>query len=151
MPTSAPDQQKDFHLRPLPSSPPQPAGPQDGRATSQPFTAAPSNAAAEFGHGPSSSDLVVAGGILLVLAIVFFFVRNGVRRHLIAERASLSAATSAGWAVFAFLVTLSSAVVFGLFGNLWNLLAFTVPMGALILVTLVLSIVLYNSAARGRR
>ena len=86
-----------------------------------------------------------------MLAVIFFFVRGGVRRHLIAGRASLSAASSAGWAVFAFLVAVSGAVVFGFFGNLWNLLSFTVPMGLLILVTLVLSIMLYNSAASGRR
>ena len=146
MATSAPEQQKDFQLRPLPTTP-EPAQPQNGQVVSR---GAPVGGT-EYGHGASSSDLVLAGGIFLMLTVIFFFVRGGVRRHLIAGRASLSAASSAGWAVFAFLVAVSGAVVFGFFGNLWNLLSFTVPMGVLILVTLILSIFLYSSAARGRR
>ena len=149
MPNSPSNQPKDFNLRPLPTQPLQPtpnppAGPPaySSAAPAAPFT---------FGTRMSSNDMVLAGGILLVLAIVFFFVRGGVRRHLIAGRASLSAASSAGWAVFAFLLLLSITVVLGLFGNLWSLLAFTVPMGGLVLVTLVLSIILYNAAASGRR
>ncbi len=145
--SSASGQPRDFSLRPLPASPQQPpTRPPDGHTD-----AATPSVVLDFPRGASSNDMVIAGAILGVLAVVFFFVRGGVRRHLIAERASLSSASSAGWAVFAFLLSLSATVVFGQFANLWNMLAFTVPMGLLILVTLVLSVILYGAAARGRR
>ena len=145
--SSASGQPRDFSLRPLPATPQQPSP----RPPDSHIESAPAGAMLDFPRTASSNDMVIAGAILAILAIVFFFVRGGVRRHLIAERASLSSASSAGWAVFAFLLSVSATVVFGQFGNLWTMLAFIVPMGLLIVVTLILSVILYGAAARGRR
>lgn len=138
----------DFNIRP-PAATPNPAAssiPSAGR-TAQASPLPPGDA---YG-GLSSNDTVIGVAIVLALALLFFFVRGGLRSHLIAMRASPSAAGNAGWSLFAFLLALSVTVVFGLLGNLWQVLAFLIPMSALILVTLAVFAVLYNAAARGRR
>ncbi len=101
--------------------------------------------------GLSATSAVVGGAILLVLAVGLFFVRGAIRSHLISLRASPSAAGSAGWALFALLLALCVLVLFGLLGNLWGTLAFTLPLGLFILLMLVLFVLLYRAAARGRQ
>ncbi len=100
--------------------------------------------------GLSATGEVIGVAILLLLAVAIFFVRGAVRSHLIAHRASPSAAGSAGWALFAFLLSLSVLIVFGLLGDLWDALAFVLPLLLLVVVTLILFVLLYRSAARGR-
>jgi hypothetical protein len=136
----------DFNIgRPVPATPP--AAPPQAASTRLPA----SNLGELPGGGLSSNDTVIGIAIVLGLAILFFFVRGGLRQHLIARRASPSAAGGAGWSLFAFLLVVSVAIVFGLLGDLWRVLAFLIPMGVLILVTLVMFVVLYKSAAKGRR
>ncbi|MCQ8279429.1 hypothetical protein NFI95_13365 [Acetobacteraceae bacterium KSS8] len=99
----------------------------------------------------STTSAVAGGAILLVLAVGLFFVRGAIRSHLISLRASPSAAGSAGWALFALLLGLCVLVLFGLLGNLWGTLAFTLPLGLFILLMLVLFVLLYRAAKRGRQ
>ena len=144
----------DFNIPPpaeaAPAQPaprPAPAAPTPG--VIQPGT--PISAAGLPGEaGLSSTGTVIGVAILLLLAVAIFFVRGAVRSHLIAQRASPSAAGSAGWALFAFLLSLAVLIVFGLLGDLWNALAFVLPLLLLVVVTLVLFVLLYRSAARGR-
>ena len=82
------------------------------------------------------------------LAIVFLFLRGAVRNQLISNKAPLSAAGGAGWALFAFLVSVSFTVVFGFLGQFWTILPIIAPLVALCLVTLILFAILYNSATR---
>ena len=147
----------DFHIRP----PSDAASPQP--AMRSPASAAPAPTAGTVQAGTpisasglpgeaglSSTGTVIGVAILLVLAVAIFFVRGAVRSHLIAGRASPSAAGSAGWALFALLLSLSVLIVFGLLGNLWDALAFVLPLLLLVVVTLVLFVLLYRAAARGR-
>lgn len=146
----------DFNIRPpsdapaaqpAPSQPPAPAAPAPG--VIQPGT--PISSSGLPGEtGLSSTETVIGVAILFLLALAIFFVRGGVRSHLIAQRASPSAAGSAGWALFAFLLSLSVLIVFGLLGNLWTALAFVLPLLLLVAVTLILFVLLYRAAARGR-
>ncbi len=85
---------------------------------------------------------------MLGLAIVFLLLRGAVRSHLITRRASLSAANGASWALFTFLFVGAFTVVFGLIGQFWTVLPFIVPLGTLSLITLVLFLILFNSATR---
>ncbi len=101
--------------------------------------------------GLSSNNTIIGVAVVLALALLFFFLRGGLRSHLIAHRASPSAAGSAGWSLFAFLLVVSITVVFGILGNLWQVLAFLIPMGVLVVVTLAVFGMLYRSAARGRQ
>ena len=92
--------------------------------------------------------MVVGGAIMLGLVIVFVFISRSVRSYLIGRRASPSSAGSAGWALFAFLLSIATTAVFGFVGSLWAVLAFIIPMGALTTVTLILFVILFNSATR---
>ena len=85
---------------------------------------------------------------MLGLTVVIFLLRGAVRSHLIANRSSLSRANGASWALFAFLLAAAFTVVFGLLGQFWTVLSFIIPLGLVCLVTLVLFIVLYQSATR---
>ncbi len=140
----------DFNIKPPADTPPQPPAPvAPTPGAIQPGT--PISAAGLPGDtGLSSTGEVIGVAILLLLAVAIFFVRGAVRSHLIAQRASPSAAGSAGWALFAFLLSLSVLIVFGLLGDLWGALAFVLPLLLLVVVTLVLFVLLYRSAARGR-
>ena len=156
-PTTPPS---DFNIRPpsdaaspQPASPSQ-ASPSQAPVASTPGTIQPGTPISASGlpgeTGLSSTGMVIGVAILLVLAVAIFFVRGAVRSHLIASRASPSAAGSAGWALFAFLMSLSVLIVFGLLGNLWAALAFVLPLLLLLVVTLALFVLLYRAAARGR-
>ena len=156
-PTTPPS---DFNIRPpsdaaspQPASPSQ-ASPSQAPVASTPGTIQPGTPISASGlpgeTGLSSTGTVIGVAILLVLAVAIFFVRGAVRSHLIASRASPSAAGSAGWALFAFLMSLSVLIVFGLLGNLWAALAFVLPLLLLLVVTLALFVLLYRAAARGR-
>ncbi len=145
-----PGQPNDFQLRPVQTPPPAPpAAP--GHSDVQPMNGTASVPPPQLDAGMSSNDIVIGIAIVAVLAVVFFFVRGGVRRHLISERASLSAASAAGWSMFAFLLSLAIMVVFGLVGNILRLATFVVPMALLVLATLILTIVTYRGATRRRR
>ncbi len=145
----------DFNIRPpSDAASPQPVIRSPAAAAPTPGTIQPGTAISASSlpgeAGLSSTGTVIGVAILLVLAVAIFFVRGAVRSHLIASRASPSAAGSAGWALFAFLLSLSVLIVFGLLGNLWAAYAFVLPLLLLVVVTLVLFVLLYRAAARGR-
>lgn len=139
---------------------PQPQQQQQAPATSKPApmlqdTQRTANPALDLNPLPtttlSSENAIIGVAIVLACGVAFFFVRGGVRSHLIARRASPSAAGSVGWSLFAFLLVMTITIVFGLLGNLWQVLPFLIPMGVLILVTLIVFGTLYKSATRSRR
>jgi hypothetical protein len=153
-----PQRTSDFRLRPPDQQPvPAPAAPTQPPATTQspspprtadqattqskPFNPVPP-------EGVTQTGMLIGGAILLVLAIVFLLISRSVRGHLIGRKASPSTAGSASWALFAFLLAVAATSVFGVLGDLWSVLAFIVPMGVLIAVTLVLCVVLFNSSRR---
>ena len=141
----------DFNLRPPTDAAPTHGAPAPATPGATMQAGMPISAAGLPGEaGLSGTGTVIGVAILLLLAVAIFFVRGAVRSHLIAGRASPSAAGSAGWALFALLLSLSVLIVFGLIGDLWPVLAFTVPLLLLILVMLILFAVLYRAAARGR-
>jgi hypothetical protein len=98
--------------------------------------------------GLTENGAVIGSAVMLGLLIVFFLMRGAVRSHLILNRASLSSANGASWALFTFLTVAAFTVVFGLIGGFWTILSFIVPLGVLSLITLVLFIILFNSATR---
>lgn len=59
----------------------------------------------------SSRDLLVGGGILLVLFIAFFFAKNAYANTLVVKRVPPNKANAAGWWLFIFLASLSTGVV----------------------------------------
>jgi hypothetical protein len=142
---------KDFNLQPAqPSAPPTPSSPPAGYPpTSGQVVQAPAPSGSSIGD-ISTNGAIIGLVVLLVLAVVFFFIRGAIRSHLIHRRASPSSAGSAAWAFFAFLLATSMTVVFGAVGKLWSVMPFIIPMGTLSTVTLLLFIGLYLSASKGR-
>lgn len=63
------------------------------------------------GADTSSRDLLIGGGILLVLFIAFFFAKNAYANTLVVKRVPPNKANAAGWWLFIFLAGLSTGVV----------------------------------------
>ena len=101
--------------------------------------------------GLTQNGAVIGAAVVLGLLVVFVFLRNAVRNHLIAQKASLASANGTSWAFFAFLTVVAVTVVFGLIGSLWTVLPFVVPLSVLTVITLLLFIVLFKSATRVTR
>ncbi len=59
----------------------------------------------------SSRDLLIGGGILLVLFIAFFFAKSAYANTLVAKRVPPNKANAAGWWLFVFLASLATGVV----------------------------------------
>lgn len=59
----------------------------------------------------SSRDLLIGGGILLVLFTAFFFAKNAYANTLVGKRIPPNKANAAGWWLFVFLSSLSTGVV----------------------------------------
>ena len=59
----------------------------------------------------SSRDLLVGGGILLMLFVAFFFAKNAYANTLVAKRLPPNKANAAGWWLFVFLASLATGVV----------------------------------------
>lgn len=92
--------------------------PPGSQAPATPVTPAPPAAAGapligiNVGHEDTSSrDLLVGGGILLVLLIAFFFARMGYANMLVGKKVPPGRANAAGWWLFVFLSSISIAVV----------------------------------------
>ena len=58
-----------------------------------------------------SRDLMIAGGIIAVLLIAFFFAKNGFSNSLVKKRISPSKASMAGWWLFIFLSSVAIGAV----------------------------------------
>lgn len=59
----------------------------------------------------SSRDLLIGGGILLVLFVAFFFAKTAYANTLVAKRVPPNKANAAGWWLFVFLASLAIGVV----------------------------------------
>lgn len=71
-------------------------------------------------RGPTTTEISLGIGVLLVLAVVFLFVRQGVRTHLIGRRAALDAADGASWVLFSALMLTATTLVVATIGGLWD-------------------------------
>jgi hypothetical protein len=99
----------------------------------------------------SRGDAFLGIGILVSLAIVFLFVRGAVRTSLIRRKASPSAASSTSWALFAFLFFTALTLTWSFFGSFWGVWQFSATVVALVVLSLLLFLTMYNSAAKGCR
>ncbi|MET0321785.1 MAG: hypothetical protein ABW069_13800 [Duganella sp.] len=90
----------------------------------------------------SSRDLLVGGGILLVLFIAFFFAKNAYANTLVVKRVPPNKANAAGWWLFIFLAGVSTAVVLAAVNAAKFMAPLIIgPLAALCLLALVLTFV----------
>lgn len=121
--------------------------PQEGLPQTVPDTAAQpveiapggaTNTSAAPLRDTSGRDLAIGGLALVVLLVVYFFVRNAYVHHLVVKRVAPAAAGSAGWLLFVGLAFLSAAAVLAIVNAARYLtLAVTGPLVLIGAVTLV--------------
>jgi hypothetical protein len=86
----------------------------------------------------SGRDMAIAGAIIVVLLVIYFFVRNAYVNHLVVKRVSPAAAGSAGWLLFVGMSFLSAAAVLAIVNaSKYLTLAITGPLVVVGVVTLI--------------
>lgn len=90
------------------------------------------------GEQTNSRDALIGGVVLLVLAVVFFVIKNAYANWRVKERVAPSRANASGWFLFLGLMAVATAAVLG-FVNSGRFLAplYLFPLGGLALVSLV--------------
>lgn len=90
------------------------------------------------GEQTSGRDALIGGVVLLVLAIVFFIVKNAYANWRVRERVAPSRANASGWFLFLGLMAVAAIAVLG-FVNSGRFLAplYLVPLGGLAGVSLI--------------
>jgi hypothetical protein len=90
----------------------------------------------------SSRDLLIGGGILLVLFVGFFFAKNAYANTLVAKRVPPNKANAAGWWLFVFLASSATGVVLAAVNSAKFMTPLIIgPLAAVGLVSLVLMFV----------
>jgi hypothetical protein len=91
----------------------------------------------------SGRDLAIGGAVLLVLLVIYFFVRNAYVHHLVVKRVAPSTAGSAGWLMFVGLAFLSFAAVLAIINAAKYLtLAITGPLVVIGVIALIAGLVI---------
>lgn len=145
-----PQGERDFTIPP-PTTAPAPrteTGPPRTEATAPRTEASPFSG---LQRGATTTEIALGIGVLVVLAVVFLFVRGSVRAHLIGRRAALDAANGAAWALFSALMLTATVLVTAALGDLWQ---YGLGLGAALALCAVLfavSAVLFVRAPQRRR
>jgi phage tail sheath gpL-like len=88
---------------------------------------------------PSSRDVLLGGGVLLVLMLAYFFAKNAYANVLVGKRVEPRSANAAGWWLFIFLTLISVGVVLAAVGRSMLMTPFIVgPLAVGAIVALVL-------------
>lgn len=105
----------------------------------QPDTATMSVANAEEIHG--SKDTIIGAGALLVLAVIFFFIRNAFVNYLVDTlKRSPNNAGLSGWGLFGFLLFGSTIGCIAMVNKSYLTIAVMVPLVSLSVVCLLICI-----------
>lgn len=89
--------------------------------------------------GPEPRDYVIAGTILGVFLIAFFFARSGYANYLVGKKVSPNSANAAGWWLFIFLTGLATAGVMAILSPVKFLTPlFMAPLGLISFAALIL-------------
>jgi hypothetical protein len=97
---------------------PPPQGTDQRAAPAAPVVAA--NPFAGLERAATTPEIIVGAASLALLAVIFLFVRHGVRVHLINRRATLDAADGASWMLFSALMLTATVLVGATVGRLWQ-------------------------------
>jgi len=97
----------------------------------------------DFVVGPTSKDIMIGGGVLLVLTIVFFFIRMSFVNYLTGPsmKRSPNNAGLAGWGLFGGLFFGGMLGCAALISKTYMTIALIVPLAALSLICFVIALV----------
>ena len=130
--------------------PPQGADPKATRVPPGAVDAAPSPFT-RLERAATTQEILLGGAALLILAVIFLFVRHGVRVHLINRRATLDAADGASWMLFAALMLTASILVGATIGRLWQAWAGLTAGFSLCVILFAAALTLFLRATERRR
>lgn len=122
---------------------PPPEAPSTARETSTPTGVG----TAEQGSPPlvpaiQSREYAIAGTVLILLLVAFFFAKNAYANFLARNRVAFGPANAAGWWLYIFLMALSTAAVLAvLSAERFLVPLFMIPFAVVALVALVLMLV----------
>jgi len=128
---------------PSPQAEPLPTPPAQSTTGASPFST--------LERGPTTTEFALGAAALVVLALLFLFVRQGVRAHLINRRATLDAADGASWMLFSALMLTAAILVSATVGRLWQAWAGLAAGFALCLVLFGAALALFLRAPDRRR
>lgn len=94
--------------------------------------------------GPSTKEVLMGVGLLLILSVAFIFVRNAFVGYLVGPvlKRSPNNAAMAGWGLFGGLFFASVIVCLALFGKIFLTLFVIVPLSITMILCLVLAVVM---------
>jgi hypothetical protein len=96
----------------------------------------------ESGMGPSSKEVMIGAGSLLVLALIFFFIRNAYANYLVSSlKRSPNNAGLAGWGLFGGLLFGAAIGSIALISTSFMTVAYIAPLSILSLICFVLCFV----------
>ena len=101
----------------------------------------------ELGLGPSSKDVMIGGGTLLVLTVIFFFIRNAFVNYLVSSlKRSPNNAGLSGWGLFGGLLFVAAIGGIGLMSKSYLTMMYVAPLAALSLICFILCLVVASRA-----
>ena len=108
--------------------------------TAYPEISMPINA--EFNLAPSSKDMMIGSGVLIILALMFFFIRNAYVNYLVGNlKRSPNSAGLAGFGLFGALLFGSAIGCVALVSKSYLTLELLIPLGGLSFVCLMVCII----------
>lgn len=113
------------------------------KADPQPTTSEmPATINIDLGLGPSSKDVMIGGGLLLVLAVIFFFIRNAFVNYLVGSlKRSPNNAGLAGWGLFGGLLFGAAIGSIALISKSFLTVMYIAPLAVLSLICFILCFV----------
>jgi len=94
--------------------------------------------------GPSTKEVLMGVGLLVILSVVFFFIRNAFVGYLVGPgmKRSPNNASMAGWGLFGGLFFASAILCVALFGKIFLTMFVVVPLSIAMILCFVLAVVM---------
>lgn len=110
------------------------------------FTTEPPPALPEAGVG--RTELILGAAGILALAVLLIFLRNAIRRSLIANRATMDSAGAAAWTWYFALLITGAMVIAGVIGGLFGDMTYILVLVGVAAIGLVFALVMHGKAKR---
>ena len=94
------------------------------------------------------TELILGAAGIVALAVLLLFLRNAIRRSLIANRATIDSAGAAAWTWYFALLITGAMVIAGIIGGLFGDTTFVLITSGVAVVGLLFAIVMHGKAKR---
>ena len=95
--------------------------------------------------------LIIGAAAIITFALLLLFLRNAIRRSLIASRATMDSAATASWTWYFVLLVFVILVVVGLVGSLFGSLAFIGLTVGVLVIGIVIALMMTSKARRSNQ